>query len=260
MCGLVKHHQVAAGQRARGPGTLWTRTWETHHHCCTRLLLPICIYATTNVADNDKKADFCELLQDVAGSISSHHHRSLWHQCIALSRDARTNWPDVVGTKFVDRATNGNGERLLSFCRCTDLCIADSWFPRKRIHHWTWYSNHSLHGKTPSITSSSRVDGYDASHSAVYSEAPNLGTPTIVSCVQTNAWNWRHLWAHPSTTNRTSRVWQYPCETANRSYALADSTDQWADFKNTITACATKYLGRRPPPRIHWSPGDPCNH
>ena len=31
--------------------------------------------------------------------------------------------------------------------------------------------------KKPSITSSSRVDGCDASHSAVYSEAPNLGTP-----------------------------------------------------------------------------------
>ena len=31
--------------------------------------------------------------------------------------------------------------RLLSFCRSTYLCTAHSWFPRKRIHHWTWYSN-----------------------------------------------------------------------------------------------------------------------
>ena len=58
----------------------------------------------------------------------------------ALSQDARTNWPDVVGTTFVDKTTNDNGERLLSFCRSTEMCIADSWVSPKRIHHWTWYS------------------------------------------------------------------------------------------------------------------------
>ena len=100
-------------------------------------------YAPTNLAENDKKADFYELLQDVAGSRSPHDITFVLSDTnAALSRDARTNWPDVVGTTFVDRTTNDNGERLLSFCRSTDLCLAGSWFPRTRIHHctWSWYS------------------------------------------------------------------------------------------------------------------------
>ena len=39
--------------------------------------------------------------------------------------------------------------------------------------------------KKPSITSSSGVDGCDASHSAVYSEAPNSETPISVPYAQT---------------------------------------------------------------------------
>ncbi len=35
------------------------------------------------------------------------------------------------------------------------------------------------------------------------------------------------------------------CEISHRYDALAESTDQWEHFKNTITACATKCLGRR---------------
>ena len=46
---------------------------------------------------------------------------------------------------------------------------------------------------------------------------------------------------------------QYQCEISNRYDALAESTDQWEDFKNTITACATTCLGRkRPRPKKPW--------
>ena len=73
----------------------------------------IVAYAPTNLAENDKKADFYELLQDVAGSRSRHDITLVLSDTnAALSRDARTNWPDVVGTTFVDRTTNDNGERL----------------------------------------------------------------------------------------------------------------------------------------------------
>ena len=36
---------------------------------------------------------------------------------------------------------NDNGSRLLDFCASNDLRIGSSWFPRKRIHQLTWYSN-----------------------------------------------------------------------------------------------------------------------
>ena len=146
----------------------------------------IVAYAPTNLAENDKKADFYALLQDVAGSRSPHDITiALSDTNAALSRDARTNWPDVVGTTFVDRTTNDNGDRLLSFCRSTDLCIADSWFLRVSKSIIGPGTAMMVSRKKPSITSSSRIDGCDASHSAVYSEALNSGTPITVSYAQT---------------------------------------------------------------------------
>ena len=104
----------------------------------------IVAYASANLTENDKKAYFYELLQDVAVSRSPHDSTLVISDTNeALSRDARTNWPDVVGTTFVDRTPNDNGERLLSLRRSTYPCITDSWFPRKRIQ-WTWYSNAGL--------------------------------------------------------------------------------------------------------------------
>jgi len=40
----------------------------------------------------------------------------------------------------VDLRANDNGRRLLNLCALNDLSIVDTWFPRKKIHQWTWYS------------------------------------------------------------------------------------------------------------------------
>ena len=93
--------------------------------------------------------------------------------------------------------------------------------------------------KNPSITSSSRVDGCDASHSAVYSEAPNSGTPITVSYAQTYDWNWRHLRAHASTTNQTSRACRTPqpsCSTSVKSpTAMMPSLNQQTSGRTSKT-------------------------
>ena len=39
------------------------------------------------------------------------------------------------------RRSSDHGERFLNMCQSLGLCIADTWFPRRDIHHWTWYSN-----------------------------------------------------------------------------------------------------------------------
>ena len=142
----------------------------------------IVAYAPTYLAENDKKADFYELLQYVAGSSSTHDITLVLSDTnAAFTRDARNNWPDVVGTTFVDRTTNDNGERLLSFCRSTDLCIADSWFPRKRIHHWTWYSNDGFTKKAIDHIIISRC----VIQCRVFRGAQLRGTPITVSYAQT---------------------------------------------------------------------------
>ena len=45
----------------------------------------------------------------------------------------------AIGTSFVDSCTNDNGRRL-NLCGLNDLSIVDTWFPKKKIHQWTWYS------------------------------------------------------------------------------------------------------------------------
>ena len=36
---------------------------------------------------------------------------------------------------------NDNGERLLDLCSLHNIKISGSWFRRRNIHRWTWYSN-----------------------------------------------------------------------------------------------------------------------
>ena len=220
----------------------------------------IVAYAPTNLAENDKKADFYALLQDVAGSRSPHDITIvLSYTNAALSRDARTNWPDVVGTTFVDRTTNDNGDRLLSFCRSTDLCIADSWFPRKQIHHWTWYSNDGFTKKAIDHIIISRRWLRCVTQCRVFRGAQLGNTDHRLLCANIRL----KLKAPPSSRQHhqpdisrladPSTKLQYQCEISNRYDALAESTDQWEDFKNTITACATTCLGRkRPRPKKSW--------
>ena len=38
-------------------------------------------------------------------------------------------------------SANDNGSRLLDVCASIDLRIRSSWFPRRRSHQLTWYSN-----------------------------------------------------------------------------------------------------------------------
>ena len=216
---------------------------ETHHHCA------IC---PTNLAENDKKADFYVLLQDVAGSRSPHDITIVLSDTnAALSRDARTNWPDVVGTTFVDRTTNDNGERLLSFCRSTDLCIADSWFPRRQIHHWTWYSNDGFTKKAIDHIIISRRWLRCVTQCRVFRGAQLGNTDHRLLCanirlkLKAPPGSRQHHQPDISRLADPSTKLQYQCEISNRYDALAESTDQWEDFKNTITACATKCLGRR---------------
>ena len=214
----------------------------------------------TNLAENDKKADFYALLQDVTGSNSPLDITIVLSDTnAALSRDACTNWPDVVGTTFADRTTNDNGDRLLSFCRSTYLFIADSWFPRKQIHHWTWYSNDGFTKKAIDHIIISRRWLRCVTQCRVFRGAQLGNTDHRLLCANIQL----KLKAPPGSRQQhqpdisrladPSTKLQYQCEISNRYDALAESTDQWEDFKNTITACATKCLGRRRPrPKKPW--------
>ncbi len=54
------------------------------------------------------------------------------------SRGSQTG--NIIGPESPDPNTNNNGDRLLHLSSVEGLSIMDTWFPRKNIYKWTWYS------------------------------------------------------------------------------------------------------------------------
>jgi len=46
----------------------------------------------------------------------------------------------VIG-EFGSCTPNDNTLRLLSYCASSSLAVTGSWFRRRNIHRWSWYSN-----------------------------------------------------------------------------------------------------------------------
>ncbi|KAG7526860.1 hypothetical protein JOB18_046006 [Solea senegalensis] len=100
----------------------------------------IVAYAPTDVADEDVKDAFFDQLHQAICQAPPHDITIVLTDANATlsSSDRPTGSP--VGTTFADRSTNDNGNRLLLLCHHNKLCFTDTWFPRKLIHHWTWYN------------------------------------------------------------------------------------------------------------------------
>ena len=71
---------------------------------------------------------------------------------------------------------NDNEPRLLYFCASNDLRIGSSWFPRKRVHRLTWYSNDGVTRKAFDHVIISRR-WFSCMTSCESSEAQNLVLP-----------------------------------------------------------------------------------
>uniref|UniRef100_A0AAQ6AH14 Endonuclease/exonuclease/phosphatase domain-containing protein n=1 Tax=Amphiprion ocellaris TaxID=80972 RepID=A0AAQ6AH14_AMPOC len=108
-------------------------------------LTVIVAYAPTDVADEDVKDAFWDQLHQAVGQAPPHDITIILTDANATLSSSDRSTGSPVGTTFADRTTNDNGNRLLLLCHHNNLCVADTWFPRKRIHHWTWYS---LDGRT----------------------------------------------------------------------------------------------------------------
>ena len=80
--------------------------------------------------ENFSSHDMCIVLTDAKATIAS-------SSCDMMSQ------PYIKGNTYVGPVTNDNGEYLLFFCCNTYLCIGDTWYPCKYIHHWSWNSSDS---------------------------------------------------------------------------------------------------------------------
>ncbi|KAI8510935.1 hypothetical protein Bbelb_118510 [Branchiostoma belcheri] len=148
---------------------------------------------------------------------------------------------NVLGPISADPSTNDNVSRLLDLCRATNMSIADSWFPRKRIHHWTWYSPDGRTRKAiDHILISARWKSY-ITNCRVYrgAQLANTDHRLLVAHVRMK------LKADP-TAKKERRIdsaqlldpliqEKYMCSISNRFNALTqDETADWQSFKTEV--------------------------
>ncbi len=124
-------HQLVTPERQITVGPLSSPTWQDDSNRC---------YAPTDVADEDAKDAF--LTNSIRLLAKLHHTTSPSSSPMPMPLCLAVIGPltHLSATIFADRSTNDNGNRLLLLCHHNNLCVADTWFPRKLIHHWTWYS------------------------------------------------------------------------------------------------------------------------
>ena len=105
------------------------------------MMTVIICYAPTNDSDDATKEDFYSALSRCLATVPPPHDITvLLGDFNATVRDDMGLWRGTVGPVSPD-PLNDNGLRLLELCRSHDLYIANTYFQRKTIHQYTWYSN-----------------------------------------------------------------------------------------------------------------------
>ncbi|KAI8496714.1 hypothetical protein Bbelb_253690 [Branchiostoma belcheri] len=222
----------------------------------------IVAYGPTDVAPDQDKDLFFDQLQELVQDAPQHDITIVLTDANATlcqaSRSASSQ--NVLGPISADPSTNDNGSRLLDLCRATNMSIADSWFPRKRIHHWTWYSPDGRTRKAiDHILISARWKSC-ITNCRVYrgAQLANTDHRLLVAHMRMK------LKADP-TAKKERRIdssqlldpliqEKYMCSISNRFNALTqDETADWQNFKTEVLKAAEETVGRsRPAPKKPW--------
>ena len=108
-------------------------------HQSGHLTVIVC-YAPTETSDDAAKDQFYDDLSAVVNHTSRHDVTIVMGDLNASIGSDRIAHRGIIGPMCSGLA-NDNGSRLLDCCASNDLRIGSAWFPRKRIHQLTWYSN-----------------------------------------------------------------------------------------------------------------------
>ena len=101
-------------------------------------------YDPTDIGDEGTKDMYYSILQSAIENTSSHDITIVLTDAsatITSSSFDMMSQPYIVGNAYINPVTNDSEEYLLLFCHNTGLCITDTWYICKCIHHWTWYSS-----------------------------------------------------------------------------------------------------------------------
>lgn len=97
-------------------------------------------YAPTNIANDDDKDQFYSALDAALLDIPKSDFVVMLGDFNGTVGCDYASWPRALG-RFGLGTQNENGTRLLELCTSHDLLLLGSWFQRKNIHRWSWYSN-----------------------------------------------------------------------------------------------------------------------
>ena len=228
-----------------------------HHHGKMTVIVG---YAPTNVATDDTKDAYYEQLHRTVEGAPPHDIILVLTDANAtISADARDpSLRPVVGPELIDSTTNDNGHRMIDLCRAENLCIIDSFFPRKRIHHYTWYSGDGRTKKAlDHILISTRWKSF-VTNCRVYrgAQLANTDHRLLAADLKLKLKTQRSTSLLPRLNTARLREpaleHEYACSITNRFNGIEFAND-WDTFKVAITEATTETLGLgRPPPKQPW--------
>ena len=213
-------------------------------------LTVIVAYAPTNDADDSVKDDFYHSLDQVAQRLGTAEVVLCLGDFNAVTGTSRDGYASVIGPHG-SGTPNDNTERLLNFCVGAGFRVAGSWFERRNIHRYTWYSNDGMTAKKiDHILVNTRWKAVQ--NCRVYRSMEfNSDHRPVVATVAIKLR--RSFPQKPATLPRynvkalTDPAFQqlYAVEVSNRFSALSDeeSTD-WSCFKEAINDAAAASIGR----------------
>ncbi|KAI8494385.1 hypothetical protein Bbelb_276110 [Branchiostoma belcheri] len=211
----------------------------------------IVAYGPTDVAPDQDKDLFFDQLQELVKDAPQHDITIVLTDANAtLCQASRSASPqNVLGPISADPSTNDNGSRLLDLCRATNMSIADSWFPRKRIHHWTWYS---LDGRTRKAIDHSHLRPVEIVHHKLPYHRLLVAHMRMKLKADPTAKKERRIDSSQLLDPLIQE--KYMCSISNRFNALTqDETADWQNFKTEVLKAAEETVGRsRPAPKKPW--------
>ncbi|KAK7940027.1 hypothetical protein WMY93_003353 [Mugilogobius chulae] len=220
----------------------------------------IVAYAPTNVADGDVKDAFFDQLHQAANRAPPHDITIILTDANATLSSCDRLAGSPIGTIFADKSTNDNGNRLLLLCHHNNLCVADTWFPRKLIHHYTWYSPDGRTRKALDHILISRRWKSFVTNCRVYrgTELGNTDHRLLVAQLKLKLRANQHTKTQPRLDSSLLTD-PYIASDFIRSIrrtlnALApNKVTDWITFKESVIQSAHNVLGRsRPSPKKPW--------
>ncbi|EYC22099.1 hypothetical protein Y032_0018g3711 [Ancylostoma ceylanicum] len=98
------------------------------------------VYAPTDNADDDIKNDFYRRLQDTIDEVPRRDLKIILGVFNAQLGGDRHGIERTAGPFASSEHISDNGERLISFCDCNDLCVRNTCFQHRRIQKKAWNS------------------------------------------------------------------------------------------------------------------------